>query len=110
MWSSSQYSWLKRSRVRYPALPDFVSSSGSVTGLLLNEFSTERTGPNSKESLHFLANLPYLLTYSVALSPRANYTDGRPPLVDEIQRQLLWIEGCRVVSAADALRPLISVF
>jgi hypothetical protein len=24
--------------------------------------------------------------------------------------QLLWIEGCRVVSAADPLRPLISVF
>jgi hypothetical protein len=30
----------------------------------------------------------------------------RPPLVDEIQCQLLWIEGCRVVSAADPLRSL----
>jgi hypothetical protein len=34
----------------------------------------------------------------------------RPPLVDEIYCQLLWIEGCRVVSAADPLRSLISVF
>jgi hypothetical protein len=34
----------------------------------------------------------------------------RPPLVDEILCQLLWIEGCRVVSAADPLLSLISVF
>jgi hypothetical protein len=34
----------------------------------------------------------------------------RPPLVDEIECQLLWIEGCRMVSAADPLRSLISVF
>jgi hypothetical protein len=34
----------------------------------------------------------------------------RPPLVDEIQCQLLWIEGCHVVSAADPPRSLISVF
>jgi hypothetical protein len=34
----------------------------------------------------------------------------RPPLVVEIYCQLLRIEGCRVVSAADPLRPLISVF
>jgi hypothetical protein len=47
---------------------------------------------------------------SVALSPRANYTDWRPPLVDEIECQLLRIEGCRVVSAADPPRSLISVF
>jgi hypothetical protein len=33
-----------------------------------------------------------------------------PPLVDEIYCQLLWIEGCRVVSAAGPLRSLISVF
>jgi hypothetical protein len=32
----------------------------------------------------------------------------RPPLVVEIYCQLLWIEGCRVVSAADPLRSLIS--
>jgi hypothetical protein len=49
-------------------------------------------------------------TNSVALSPQANYTDKRPPLVDEIQCQLLWIEGCRVVSAADPPQSLISVF
>jgi hypothetical protein len=36
--------------------------------------------------------------------------NGRPPLVDEIQCQLLWTGGCRVVSAADPLRSLISVF
>jgi hypothetical protein len=34
----------------------------------------------------------------------------RPPLVDEIWCQLLWMEGCRVVSVADPLRSLISVF
>jgi hypothetical protein len=33
-----------------------------------------------------------------------------PPLVDEIEYQLLWIETCRVVSAADPPRPLITVF
>jgi hypothetical protein len=35
---------------------------------------------------------------------------ARPPLVDEIWCQLLWIEGCHVVSAADPQRSLISVF
>jgi hypothetical protein len=34
----------------------------------------------------------------------------RPPFVDEIVCQLLWIEGCCVVSAADPLWSLISVF
>jgi hypothetical protein len=34
----------------------------------------------------------------------------RPPLVNEIWCQLLWIVGCRVVSATDPLRSLISVF
>jgi hypothetical protein len=32
-----------------------------------------------------------------------NIPTERPPLVDEIYCQLLWIEGCRVVSAADPL-------
>jgi hypothetical protein len=34
----------------------------------------------------------------------------RPPLFDEISCQLLWTEGCRVVSTADPLWSLISVF
>jgi hypothetical protein len=34
----------------------------------------------------------------------------QPPLVHEILCQLMWIEGCRVVSAADPPRSLISVF
>jgi hypothetical protein len=34
----------------------------------------------------------------------------RPSLVDEIECKLLWIEGYRVVSAADPLQSLISVF
>jgi hypothetical protein len=34
----------------------------------------------------------------------------RPPRVEEIYCQLVWIEGCRVVSAAESPRPLISVF
>ena len=34
IWSSGQSFWLQiqRSRVRFPALPDFLSSSGSGTG------------------------------------------------------------------------------
>ena len=34
LWSSGQSFWLQiqRSRVRFPALPDFLSSSGSGTG------------------------------------------------------------------------------
>ena len=34
LWSSGQSFWLEiqRSRVRFPALPDFLSSSGSGTG------------------------------------------------------------------------------
>ena len=34
LWSSGQSFWLqiRRSRVRFPALPDFLSSSGSGTG------------------------------------------------------------------------------
>jgi hypothetical protein len=34
LWSSGQSSWLQihMSRVRFPALPDFLSSSGSGTG------------------------------------------------------------------------------
>jgi hypothetical protein len=34
LWSAGQSSWLltQRSRVRFPALPDFLSSSGSGTG------------------------------------------------------------------------------
>jgi hypothetical protein len=34
----------------------------------------------------------------------------RPPLVGEILYQLLRVEGCRMVSAADPPRSLISVF
>ena len=34
LWSSGQSFWLQiqKSRVRFPALPDFLSSSGSGTG------------------------------------------------------------------------------
>ena len=36
LWSSGQSFWLQiqRSRVRFPALPDFLSSNGSGTGPL----------------------------------------------------------------------------
>jgi hypothetical protein len=34
----------------------------------------------------------------------------RPQLVDDNLVKLLWVEGCRVVSATDPLRSLISVF
>jgi hypothetical protein len=42
LWSSAQSSWLQilRSRVRFPALPDFLKSSGSGTG------STQPRGDN----------------------------------------------------------------
>jgi hypothetical protein len=49
-------------------------------------------------------------TNSVALSSRANYTDWATATYRRNLVQLLWIEGCRVVSAADPLRSLISVF
>jgi len=43
LWSSGQSFWLQiqRSRVRFPALPDFLSSSGSGTGPLSLVRSTE---------------------------------------------------------------------
>jgi hypothetical protein len=44
------------------------------------------------------------------LARRRTIPTERPPLVGEIQCQLLWIEGCRVVSAVDPLGSLISVF
>jgi hypothetical protein len=47
---------------------------------------------------------------SLAFRPKAIYTTARPPLVSEIYCQILRIEGCRVVSAADPQRSLISVF
>jgi hypothetical protein len=40
-------------------------------------------------------------TNAVALSPQANYTDWSTATYR--QCQFLWIEGCRVVSAADPL-------
>jgi hypothetical protein len=40
---------------------------------------------------------------SVAFSPQGTIPTERPPLVSEIQCQLLRIEGCRVVSTADPL-------
>jgi hypothetical protein len=43
------------------------------------------------------------------VSKRTIPTD-RPPLVGEIKFQLLRLEGCRVVSAADPTLPLITVF
>jgi hypothetical protein len=43
------------------------------------------------------------------LVPERTISTEGPPLVDGIQCQLLWIEGCCVVSAADPLRSLISV-
>jgi hypothetical protein len=41
---------------------------------------------------------------------KRNIPTDQPPLVGEILCQLLRIEGCRVVSAANPPRPLISVF
>jgi hypothetical protein len=41
---------------------------------------------------------------------KRNIPTERPPFVSKIMCQLLWIEGCRVVSAADPPRLLISVF
>jgi hypothetical protein len=61
-----------------------------------------------KEKLASSLNL-YTTTLWPLVRERTIPTD-RPPLVDEILCQLLWIEGCRVVSAADPLRSLISVF
>jgi hypothetical protein len=51
MWSSDQSFWLQiqRSRVRFLALPDFMSSSGCETGpLSLVSTIEELLGRNSK--------------------------------------------------------------
>jgi hypothetical protein len=49
-------------------------------------------------------------TISVALSPQANYTDRSAVTCRRTYCQFFWVEGCRVVSAADPPRSLISVF
>jgi hypothetical protein len=54
--------------------------------------------------ISYIKQTPWLLVHK-----RTILTE-QPPLVDEIYYQLLWIEGCRVVSAADPLRSLVSVF
>ena len=52
LWSSGQSFWLQiqRSRVRSPALPDFLSSSGSVTGSTQPREVTLRSYLNKKSS------------------------------------------------------------
>jgi hypothetical protein len=53
LWSSGQSTWLQiqRSRVRFPALPDFLRSSGSGTGpLSLVSTTEEQLGRNSSGS------------------------------------------------------------
>jgi hypothetical protein len=49
-------------------------------------------------------------TKSLAFSALANLPTDRPLLVGEYYCQLLRIESCRVVSAAEPLRSLMSVF
>jgi hypothetical protein len=52
LWSSAQSCWLQiqRSRVRFPALPDFLTSSGSVTGPLKpREYNWGATWKKSSE-------------------------------------------------------------
>jgi hypothetical protein len=46
-----------------------------------------------------------MLTNSVALVREKTILTERPPLVGEVSANFLRIEGCRVVSAADPLRP-----
>jgi hypothetical protein len=50
VWSSCQSSWLQiqRSRIQFPALPDFLSSSGSGTGL--TQSREDNWGTTWKES------------------------------------------------------------
>jgi hypothetical protein len=59
-----------------------------------------------------LLSAPKLInkTNSVTLSPQANYTDWPTVTCPRNLVPNLWIKGCRVVSAADPLRSLISVF
>jgi hypothetical protein len=52
-----------------------------------------RDDPNSVTLL--LKKTPWLVVRELTVPTE------RPPLVDEIYCQLLWVEGCRVVSAAD---------
>jgi hypothetical protein len=51
-----------------------------------------------------------MIIHSVAFSPQATYTDWATSTGRRIECQLLWIEGCRVISAVKRQRPLISVF
>jgi hypothetical protein len=44
------------------------------------------------------------------LAREGTITTAQPPPVDDIYCQLLWREGCRMFSAANPLRPLISDF
>jgi hypothetical protein len=58
-----------------------------------------------------LVHVPYKQTNSVALSPQANCTGWATATCRRnVVPTFLWIEGCRVVSAADPARSLISVF
>jgi hypothetical protein len=71
------------------------------------EFLEGRVTDNTELTIHL--SLIQKQTLRSLVRKRTILTDRRP-LVDEIQCQLLWIEGCRVVSAADPLRSLITVF
>jgi hypothetical protein len=48
---------------------------------------------------------PYPNSNSVALVLERTIQTGRQPLVGEVSANFFWIEGCRMVSAGDPLRP-----
>jgi hypothetical protein len=62
------------------------------------------------KSLHEVASIPACKQTPWPLVRKRTIPTELPPLVDEILCLLLWIEECRVVSAADPPRSLISVF
>jgi hypothetical protein len=102
--SASLMCWAMK---RTPCSADSTSGD-SWRGKVLSE-SVTATGQAGKSWVNH-EQVVGLQTNSVALSPQANYTDWATAIC---QRNLVptFVErGCRVVSAADPIRSLISVF
>jgi hypothetical protein len=92
----------------------------STTASTLSRLYRELTGilPDPHISVKPRSIIPEYITFKTTKTKKTPWllvrertiSTDRPPLVDDFYCQLLWVVGCRVVSAADPLRSLISVF